>query len=51
MQKYVKVQLFWEGVQPDITVNRFGESGMIAVFDIWLVKSGYWAFINAQEAF
>ena len=41
---------FW-GIHVLYTVNRFGESGMMTVFDIWLVESGYWSFIYAQEAF
>ena len=33
------------------TLNRFGDSEMIFVFDIWLVEGGYLSFIYAQEAF
>ena len=33
------------------TLNRFGDSEMIIVFDIWLVEGGYLSFIYAQEAF
>ena len=33
------------------TVNRFGKSDMIVIFDIWLVESGYLFLIYAQEAF